>query len=299
MKNKIMFIILGLTVALLAPLTAFNLLDVFYFPHTQGLVNDDSGVFFDEEEGETKVEYICDKRNVEGIDVKYHLLKIHLNSLNRLKSRLAVDEEGHYGINVTQKFSDVVSDIKEETGLGVLGAITGDFAFWSSSRKGYVVRNGVVYRTERKSKNSIDLVVKKDRTISFMKEGDFRMDVGVGQVSKLYYQIISFGPVLLEDGKIVIDEDAEINGNTWVNNQRAAIGFVDAYNLMFLATEANDRVSKTLQSFKLHELAVFLKEQGCVGAYNLDGGYSAGLAFNDKVVFSPSRTIGDVFYIST
>ena len=300
MKSKIWLLVTCLTIAVLAPMMTFNLLDVFAFTHTEGFVNTVDDTFVDvpsKEDDKTTVEYVHGEREIEGMQVGYHLLKIHLASLNDLRSRLATNESGEYGVNIQENMSDIIAKAKEETGKTVLGAVTGDYCFWSTSRKGYVVRNGVVYRTERKSKNSIDLVVKKDKTISFIREGDYSLDVGVGQVSQEFWQIFCFGPVLAKDGAMQVAEDAEINGNTWVNNQRACVGYVDAHNIMFLATEAKNRTSKTLQSFRLWDLGSFLLEQGCVGVYNLDGGYSSGAAYNDEVVFSPTRTIGDIFYV--
>ena len=107
----------------------------------------------------------------------------------------------------------------------------------------------------------------------------------------------TFGPVLMEENEIKVTEEQEINGNTWVNNPRAAFGWSSPHDFMFLATEAKDRQAKTLKSFRLYDLATFLKSKGCTNAYNFDGGYSAGMAYNDKVVYKPGRDIGDIFYI--
>lgn len=303
MKHKSLWIILGLTVAVLAPMTTFNVLDTFYFKHARGkyIINNDE---FDIPTGEeeTKVEYVTGTYNVKGFDATYHLLKIHVDSLFRLKSRLATDASGNYGINIQQSLGEIILDAKEESGKSVLGAITGDYCFWSSSRRGYVVRNGVIYRNNIKSKKSVDLVIakKKDKDGSFIslrKESEYQLDGNVGEPSNEFYQIVSFGPALMENGEILVTEDAEINGNTWVNNPRAAFGWVNNHEFMFLATEARQRQAKDLKSFRLYDLATFLKEQGCVGAYNFDGGYSSGMAYNDEVVFKPGRTIGDIFYI--
>ena len=297
MKHKSLWIVLGITLAVLAPLTTFNLLDTFYYTHTEGkfIFNDEDLHDWDGEE--TTVKYENGTYNIKGYEATYHLLDIHVSSLSLFKSWLATDSEDNYGININQSLNDIIQTVKDKTGRSVLGAITGDYCFWSSSRSGYVVRNSVVYRRDMKSPNSVDLVVKKDGSISLMKEKDYAPDVGIGRVSKKYYQVVSFGPALMENSEILIEENAEINGNTWVNNPRAAFGWVDSHHFMFLATEAKDRTSKNLKSFRLYDLATFLKEKGCIGAYNFDGGYSAGLAFNDQVVFSPKRGIGDIFFI--
>ena len=160
MKNKSLFLVLGLTLGVLAPLTTFNLLDTFYFKHKQGTIVDVLPSNFDpgQEGDHTTVEYVTGEHNIKGANVVYHLLKIHVNSLHFFLSGFASDENNNYGVNITQSLSDMIKDVKDRTGRSVLGAITGDFPFWSTSRKGYVVRNGVVYRKSRKSRNSIRIL---------------------------------------------------------------------------------------------------------------------------------------------
>ncbi len=301
--------ILLLTAIVAVPLTACNILDTFYFAHASGKKGEDDYSFDNTPTptsptytvyDHTSVEYTAGKSLIEGSEVPYHLLEFKLKSLTNLRSRVAVNEEGEYGQNITQKMEDMVKDAKEESGKDVLGAISGDFSIsWSNHRNGYAVRNGTVYKTDRRGgSNPIDLVFKKDKTVELLSERDYQMDAFPGEISEKYYQIFAFGPVLVDNYEIAIEEDAEINGNTWVNNQRAAVGVIDWNHFFFLGTEAISRSpDPPLRSFKLHELAKLFKELGCKYAYNLDGGYSSGAAYNNEVVFKPNRSIGDIFYV--
>lgn len=297
---KSAWFVLGLTTLVLAPMTTFNILDTFVFAHKYGTIGSEYNIDDGPQDGydETTVEYINQTRTIEGKEVEYHLLDIKLKSLSNFKSWIARDSSGSYGANITQTIGDMVHSINETTNKKVMGAISGDFTFWPS-RKGYVVRNGIIYRTTMRHPNTIDLVVEKNGSVYFRKEGEFQLDGNEGDVSSRYYQIISFGPVLLQNKEIMVAENQEINGNTWVNNPRAAIGFAGWNHIMFLATSAPNRTSKILNSFRLFDLASLLKEKGCTDAYNMDGGYSVGLAYDDEVKFVPenSRAIGDVFYV--
>lgn len=246
---------------------------------------------------ETTVQYTLVQREINGHLVPAHLLEVKLKSLTDIRSCFATDKEGNYGVDITDTLQNVVDKKKEETGLQILGAINGDYTFSSERRRGYSIKDGLIYRTDMRSKNTVDLVFKKDNTVSLMKEGDFELDGNVGDISNEFWQIISFGPALAENDVMIIDEDEEIKGNTWVNNQRSCIGIIDWNHFYLMATEANERTSKELQSFKLYELGKMLLEYGCHDVYNLDGGYSSGLAHNDEVVFAPTRKISDIIYI--
>ena len=245
----------------------------------------------------TTVEYTLVQRVINGFEVPTHLLEIKLKSLTDLHSCFATDKDGNYGVNITDSLQNVVNKTKEEKGIDILGAVNGDYTFSSETRKGYSVKDGIIYRTERRSRNSVDLVFKKDNTVSIMKEGEFQLDGEIGDTSDIYWQVIGFGPLLAENSQMVVDETAELGGNTWVNNQRTCIGIIDWNHFYLMSTEANDRRSKTLQSYRLYDLGVMLLEYGCHTVYNLDGGYSSGLAYENEVKFAPSRKISDIIYI--
>lgn len=247
---------------------------------------------------ETTIEYQRVERIINGYTVPAHLVEVKLKSLNDIRSCFATNDEGEYGVGITDSLQNVVNKTKNEIGQDILCAVNGDYTFSSETRRGYSVKDGIIYRTSVKSKNSVDLIFTNDNEVYLMKEGDFKLDGEVGQKSSKYWQIISFGPVLVEDSELVVDETTEIKGNTWVNNQRTCIGIIDWNHFYLLATEANGRKHDgPLDSFRLYDLGVMLLEYGCHTVYNLDGGYSSGIAVNNEVVFKPTRVISDIVYI--
>ena len=246
---------------------------------------------------ETSVTYTRIERTINGYQVPAHLLEVKLKSVTDLRSAVAKDEEGNYGAGITDSLQNIVNAEKEATGLDILGAVNGDYTFSSASRRGYSVKNGIIYRNQVNGSSSLDMVFMKDNTVKFIKEGSYKLDGNIGETSNKYWQVISFGPMLADNYKLVVDESTEIRGNNWVNNQRTCIGIIDWNHFFLMSTEANNRSSKELQSFRLYDLGQTLLEYGCRYVYNLDGGYSSGLAFNNQTIFAPSRELSDILYI--
>lgn len=94
----------------------------------------------------------------------------------------------------------------------------------------------------------------------------------------------TFVPVLLKNGSL-----ARIPDKWKTTPQRAPRTVIGNYKddqLLILVTEGYDESGKS--GATLQELQVKLKKLGVVNAYNLDGGGSASLVFNGRVVNKPS-----------
>ncbi len=114
---------------------------------------------------------------------------------------------------------------------------------------------------------------------------------------------IGGGPVLLEHGKVKItnNEERMFSGNA-VNDlhPRTAIGYTSDGFLIIMAVEG--RNLGIAEGVSLNDLAIMLKDLGCVEALNLDGGGSSCLLVNGKETIKPSdkegqRPIPAVFII--
>ena len=228
-------------------------------------------------------------RLINGLEVPYHLVDIHLARVSDLRTSLATDSKGNYGSNIVSSLEEMVE--KEETdGPSVLAAINGDFPFWKG-RSGYVVRNGVTYRESSRSSGEGFALDKQGNAYSY-KESETPLSE-LGDI----YQAWCFGPTLIEEGKISVDENEEIDGMSKSNNQRTAIGYVDPSHFYFLVTEVNGRRSSSnAASFALYDLAKTLSELGCQYAYNLDGGGSSALYYGGSTLID-SRDLGDMVYV--
>lgn len=160
-----------------------------------------------------------------------------------------------YGRNIT----DTTSDMAEENNAVL--AINGDY--YGARQSGYVIRNGVVYRNQ--GSNGEDMVISKDGSLSFISESDTTTD---SLIQKQAWQVLSFGPVLVENGQIAVMENDEV-GMAMASNPRTAIGTVAKNHYLFVVSDGRTSESAGLS---LYELANFMKSLGATNVYNLDGG---------------------------
>ena len=193
-----------------------------------------------------------------------------------------------YGRNIT----DTTSDMAEENNAVL--AINGDY--YGARQSGYVIRNGVVYRNQ--GSNGEDMVISKDGTLSFISESDTTTD---SLIQKQAWQVLSFGPVLVENGEVAVTENDEV-GMAMASNPRTAIGTVAKNHYLFVVSDGRTSESAGLS---LYELANFMKSLGATNVYNLDGGGSSTMVFQGKVVNNPTtngnkiseRAVSDILYI--
>lgn len=219
-------------------------------------------------------------------DTTVYVADVKLSSPEYLKTAFA---KNAYGRNVTQKTSAIASNNQ-----AVL-AINGDF--YGSRERGYVIRNGVLYRDTKNSDNE-DLVIYKDGSFGIIRESEISAQTLLDQNAM---HVFSFGPALLVDGTISVDENDEV-GKAMVDNPRTAIAIVDELHYLFIVSDGRTSASDGLT---LYELAEFTKELGAKIAYNLDGGGSSAMVYNGQVINNPTtngktiqeRAVSDIVYI--
>lgn len=193
-----------------------------------------------------------------------------------------------YGRNIT----DTTSVMAEENNAVL--AINGDY--YGARQSGYVIRNGVVYRSQGSSGE--DMVISKDGSLSFISESDTTTD---SLMQKQAWQVLSFGPVLVENGEVAVSENDEV-GMAMASNPRTAIGTVAKNHYLFVVSDGRTSESAGLS---LYELANFMKSLGATNVYNLDGGGSSTMVFQGEVVNNPTtngnkiseRAVSDILYI--
>ena len=203
-------------------------------------------------------------------------------------SILSAFAKNTYGRNIT----DTTSDMAEENNAVL--AINGDY--YGARQSGYVIRNGVVYRSQ--GSNGEDMVISKDGSLSFISESDTTTD---SLIQKQAWQVLSFGPVLVENGQVAVSENDEV-GMAMASNPRTAIGTVAKNHYLFVVSDGRTSESAGLS---LYELANFMKSLGATNVYNLDGGGSSTMVFQGEVVNNPTtngnkiseRAVSDILYI--
>ena len=219
-------------------------------------------------------------------DTNTYVADVVLSSADQLKTALA---ENAYGKNVTEKTSEMA-----ESNNAVL-AINGDYN--GTQESGYVIRNGVLYRDEAEEGQE-DLVIWSDGSFSIINESDVTAEELLEQGAM---QVLSFGPGLIENGTVTVDEDDEV-GKAMSSNPRTAIGIIEDLHYVFVVSDGRTDESEGLT---LLEMAEFMESLGVETAYNLDGGGSSTMVFNGELINNPTtngnkvkeRGVSDIVYI--
>ena len=220
-------------------------------------------------------------------DTMVYVADIQLKNLGLLKSGLANDS---FGRNVTEATSDIAER------LDAILAVNGDFYGFRDT--GYVIRNGVLYRSEKKSDDAQDLVLWSDGTMEVIREGDITAEE---LLERGALQVYSFGPGLVEDGEITVNASSEV-GQAMLSNPRTAIGMIEPMHYVMVVSDGRTTESEGLS---LLQLAQIMQDLGCTTAYNLDGGGSTTMYFNGEVINNPTsgrkssseRSVSDIVYI--
>ena len=215
-----------------------------------------------------------------------HVADVTVSSAQYLKTAFANDT---YGKNVTAATSETAA------AHNAILAINGDN--YGSRERGYVIRNGVVYRDTADSSDV--LCVYADGTLAMVDPSTVSAQQLVEQG---VWQALSFGPALVEDGQVSVSQNDEV-GKAKASNPRTAIGMLGQNHYVFVVSDGRTSESEGLS---LYELAQFMEQQlGVECAYNLDGGGSSTMVFQGEVVNTPTtngnriqeRSVNDIVYI--
>ena len=216
-----------------------------------------------------------------------HVADVQIKDASFLKTAFA---NNAYGKNITAKTSEIAESVN------AILAINGDY--YGVQETGYVLKNGVVYRSTAKA-NQQDLVIYEDGSFEIINESETSIET---LQKKGAYNILAFGPALVQDSKVSVDTNTEV-GKAMASNPRTAIGIIDDLHYVFVVSDGRTNESEGLS---LYQLATFMQEKLNVKtAYNLDGGGSSTMYFNGKVVNNPTtngnriseRSVSDIVYI--
>ena len=217
-------------------------------------------------------------------DTTFYVADIQLSGASYLKTAFA---ENTYGRNIR----DTTSDMAEAA--DAIFAINGDY--YGFRDKGFVLRNGVLYRET--SNNVEALVIDQAGNFSIVNESDMNTR---SQLDNGAWQIFSFGPTLVQNGEIMVDNNTKAS-KAKTDNPRTAIGQVSELRYVVIVADGRTRES---DGMTLMELAEQFAKRGCTIAYNPDGGGSSTMYFNGAVVNVPAdgesekqRKVSDIVYI--
>lgn len=219
-------------------------------------------------------------------DTEIYIADVTIKDISYLRAGLA---GGAFGRNIKETTSKMAED------NDAILAINGDYYGFRDS--GFVMRNGYLYRdTARTAANDDALAVYEDGHMEIVSEND----TDVRALAQDAIQIFSFGPGLIQEGDILVNEYSEVE-QSMRSNPRTAIGEISPLHYLFVVSDGRTEAS---QGLSLWELAQVMKELGCDIAYNLDGGGSSTMWFMGRIVNQPTggrrsgeRSVSDIVYI--
>ncbi len=219
-------------------------------------------------------------------DTAVYVADVQLSSAEYLKTAFANDT---FGKNVTAKTSEIAA------ANNAILAVNGDF--YGTHNSGYVIRNGILYRETDRANTDY---------LCIMADGSFFITTGAEYTAQELldmgtWQCFMFGPRLIENGIINVDDNSEV-ARAMASNPRTAIGIVDELHYLFVVSDGRTSESDGLS---LSQLAEFMQRLGAQTAYNLDGGGSSTMVFNGSLINNPTtsgrsikeRSVSDIVYI--
>ena len=218
-----------------------------------------------------------ERKSVHGIS--YWVAHIKTSNAKQLKSALS---NGTYG-GSRQTTSDAVSS--NGGIIGVNGSAF-DYGTGKPSPLGMCIKNGIIYGDYMTSYSV--MAVKKDGTIYTPAQGLMGKNLLAAGVKDTY----NFGPVLIKDGEAQLP---------WAETEkyypRTAVGMVKPNDYVLLVTDTG-----RYNGLNHWDMVNIFKSYGCTYAYNLDGGGSATLYFNGKVmnklIGNTQRPCADFLYFT-
>lgn len=275
--------------SLLFLFTCYVLLDTFVFTKSYSTVPIDASFEKSEEEIILNDHYYKDSKieisiiETREFDTDIYIADIKLTDIRYLKTAFA---KNTYGKNVTEYTSKIALDNQ------AILAINGDF--YGVQEKGYVLRNSIIYRKTAKS-NQSDLVIYNDGNFGIINESVTKLES-----LENAKEVLSFGPALIIDNKIVVNENSTVSKEL-ASNPRTAIAMIDPLHYLFLVSDGRTSASAGLS---LWQLAQVLESFHVSIAYNLDGGGSSSFYFNGNLLNNPinkgklgERKVSDIVYI--
>lgn len=159
-------------------------------------------------------------------------------------------------------------------------AQNGDFFADIRNPTGVVIREGKVYRD---NKDADTLAVMPDGSLKVYAAGEID---AAGLQALGVQNTYSFGPILINKGTI---NPGLSKDRVYRDNPRSGIGMVEKGHYVAIVVEGRNPQSS--KGVTLDEYAQMFADQGCVTAYNFDGGASSCMVFMGQPLNTPTTVL--------
>ncbi len=220
----------------------------------------------------------------------YFVADVRVSDATIVRSAFAEDR---FGTNIIADPSDIAASV------GAVLAINGDYYGFRDT--GIVIRNGVTFRDAGARQG---LALYADGSMKLYDEtatsADALIEVGV-------WNTLSFGPGLVDDGKVIdgidrVEVDTNFGNHSVQGRQpRTGIGLLGTNHLLFVVVDGRSKGYSL--GVTMPEFAQIFADRGATVAYNLDGGGSSAMIFQDALVNNPlgkgkERGTSDILYVA-
>lgn len=211
----------------------------------------------------------------------YHVADIYIGQIDNFRTYLATGEFKYYGCE---------TPVGIDQSADAIIAINGDYC--NNQYTGLLVRNGELFMSEQTTSDIC--VLYRDGSIETYRPEEYKVD---DILAKEPWQVWKFGPKLLDDNGQPCTDFNTGDAIKW-DNPRSGLGYYEPGHYCFVVVDG--RQPGYSRGIEIDAFAQLFADLGCVRAYNMDGGASAVMTFNDAVYSRPSnggRDLGDILLI--
>jgi len=224
----------------------------------------------------------------------YYIADIRIQDPAQLKTAFAKDT---YDVS----HGEIAQSIAERNGAVI--AINADHCNHPSNRKsGIIIRNGAAYRDRSTSRDLMYIDARGDMHVVLRDERKERELSAETLLEQGAVQTFEFGPALILDGEaLTLPGKYFIVTSNYSRDPRTVIGQIGPLHYMLLVADGR-RKGWSDKGMKFDEMQEVLLEHGCRTAYNLDGGGTSTLFFEDRVLnrtaWGNQRLVSEIIYFT-
>lgn len=247
-----------------------------YVPNPDGYLPDNAG--YQDASISVKVQM------TRAYDTDIMMVTIQVADASQIRTAMA----SRYGSNSTA-FGNTIAKRKN-----AVMALNGDF--FAIHSRGYLVRQGKMYRNLPDGQTDVLIIDDQGNFHIYPKATEESLAAFTGVAINSF----CFGPALIIDG-VRCTELEKKEAAPEKLAQRICIAQTGPLTYLCVATEGPENEGS--KGLTLDQFADFLSGQGCLNAYNLDGGSSSTVILNNQKINSLStgktRQLSDIIYFAT
>lgn len=220
----------------------------------------------------------------------YYVTDIHIQDIEALRTG---SWDGKFGTRGQKLWASFLKMARQEQAIV---AINGDY-YTYNFRTGLVIRNGVRYEPDpwKPWKGHQILLLYRDGTVEVFDSDTF--DPEATDLTNVW-QAWEFGPSLLDETGAALSKFNRAYNDIDRPNPRTVFGYYEPGHYCFVTIDG--RKSGTTNGLSMSETAQLMESLGCKVAFNLDGGQTTQLYWNDSMYNTPfkgGRSTSDIICI--